>query len=72
MSCDAGDGGGSLLIFGCTIDAIVGGDVAGDVGVLPGPSERRLDERELRNNSADECSKMKGRNSRKDVMVGET
>ena len=61
-----------MLFLGGAVDARVGGDVAGDVGVLPGPSVRRLDERELRNNSADECSKMKGRNSRKDVMVGET
>lgn len=38
VSCDAGDGGSSLLFFGCTVDAIVGGDVAGDMRVLLGPS----------------------------------
>jgi hypothetical protein len=34
----AGDGGGGLLFLGGAVDAGVGGDVAGDVGVLPGPS----------------------------------
>ena len=27
-----------MLFFGGTVDTVVGGDVAGDVGILPGPS----------------------------------
>ena len=32
-----------MLFFGGAVDACVGGDVASDVGILPGPSGERLD-----------------------------
>jgi hypothetical protein len=32
-----------LLFFRGPVDTVVGGNVAGDVGVLPGPSVGRLD-----------------------------
>jgi hypothetical protein len=34
-----------LLFLGGAVDASVGGDVAGDVGVLPGPSVGMLDDK---------------------------